>query len=218
MWHPLYVESKKKWYKWTQLQNKKTLTDLENDLWFPGLGIVRDFGKVMNTLINFKWITTKTYCVAHGTQFSDIRQPGWDGSPGENGYMYMYGWVSSLFTWNYHNIVNWFIPKQKKIFKVKKKNVLHSEWYIAAAVKSPQSCPTLCNPIDSSPPGSPVPGILQATILEWVAIPFSRGSSWPRGWTWVSCTADRLSLSHQGTPWWCIVTSNKRPHVPHSQS
>ena len=107
---------------------------------------------------------------------------------------------------------------KKKFFKLKKKNVLHSEWYIAAAVKSPQSCPTLCNPIDSSPPGSPVPGILQATILEWVAIPFSRGSSWPRGWTWVSCTADRLSLSHQGTPWWCIVTSNKRPHVPHSQS
>ena len=53
--------------------------------------IVQDFGKVMNTLINFKWITTKTYCVAHGTQFSDIRQPGWAGSPGENGSMYMYG-------------------------------------------------------------------------------------------------------------------------------
>ena len=40
----------------------------------------------------------------------------------------------------------------------------------AAAAKSLQSCPTLCNPIDGSPPGSPVPGILQARILEWVAI------------------------------------------------
>ena len=40
----------------------------------------------------------------------------------------------------------------------------------AAAAKSRQSCPTLCDPIDSSPPGSPVPGILQARILEWVAI------------------------------------------------
>ena len=43
----------------------------------------------------------------------------------------------------------------------------------AAAAKSLQSCPTLCDPIDGSPPGSPVPGILQARKLEWVAISFS---------------------------------------------
>ena len=43
----------------------------------------------------------------------------------------------------------------------------------AAAAKSPQSCPTLCNPIDSLLPGSSVPGILQARTLEWVAISFS---------------------------------------------
>ena len=43
----------------------------------------------------------------------------------------------------------------------------------AAAAKSLQSCPTLCDPIDGSPPGSPVPGILQARALEWVAISFS---------------------------------------------
>ena len=43
----------------------------------------------------------------------------------------------------------------------------------AAAAKSLQSCPTLCDPIDSSPPGSPIPGILQARTLEWVAIAFS---------------------------------------------
>ena len=43
----------------------------------------------------------------------------------------------------------------------------------AAAAKSLQSCPTLCDPIDGSPPGSSVPGILQARILEWVAISFS---------------------------------------------
>ena len=42
----------------------------------------------------------------------------------------------------------------------------------AAAAKSLQSCPTLCDPKDGSPPGSPVPGILQARILEWVAISF----------------------------------------------
>ena len=43
----------------------------------------------------------------------------------------------------------------------------------AAAAKSLQSCPTLCDPIDGSPPGSPVPGILQASTLEWVGISFS---------------------------------------------
>ena len=43
-----------------------------------------------------------------------------------------------------------------------------------------QSCPTLCNPVDCSPPGFPVHGILQARILEWVTISFSRGSSRPR--------------------------------------
>ena len=43
----------------------------------------------------------------------------------------------------------------------------------AAAAKSFQSCPTLCDPRDGSPPGSPVPGILQARTLEWVAISFS---------------------------------------------
>ena len=49
---------------------------------------------------------------------------------------------------------------------------------VAAAAKSLQSCPTLCNPIDSSPPGSAVPGILQTRTLEWVAISFSSAWKW----------------------------------------
>ena len=48
----------------------------------------------------------------------------------------------------------------------------------AAAAKSLQSCPTLCNPVDGSPPGSPIPGILQTTALEWVAISFSNAWKW----------------------------------------
>ena len=48
----------------------------------------------------------------------------------------------------------------------------------AAAAKSLQSCPTLCDPIDGSPPGSTVPGILQARTLEWVAISFSNAWKW----------------------------------------
>ena len=55
-----------------------------------------------------------------------------------------------------------------------------------------QSCPTLCDPMDCSLPGSSVYWILQARILELVAIPFSRGSSRPRDWTHVSCIAGRF--------------------------
>ena len=46
-------------------------------------------------------------------------------------------------------------------------------FFADSAAKSLQSCPTLCDPIDGSPPGSPIPGILQARTLEWVAISFS---------------------------------------------
>ena len=63
---------------------------------------------------------------------------------------------------------------------------------VYSEVKVAQSCPTLCDPIHYSPPGSSVHGILQTRILEWVAIPFSRGSSWPRNQTQVSCIASRF--------------------------
>ena len=53
-----------------------------------------------------------------------------------------------------------------------------SNSWAAAAAKSLQSCPTLCDPIDGSPPGSPIPGILQARTLEWVAISFSNAWKW----------------------------------------
>ena len=65
----------------------------------------------------------------------------------------------------------------------------------AAAAKSLQSCPTLCDSIDGSPPGSPVPGILQARVVEWVAISFSKA------WKW---KVKVKSLSHVwllATPW-----------------
>ena len=64
----------------------------------------------------------------------------------------------------------------------------------AAAAKSLQSCPTLCDPIDGSPPGSPVPGILQARTLEWVAISFSNA------WKW-KVKVKSLSVRLLETPW-----------------
>ena len=55
-----------------------------------------------------------------------------------------------------------------------------------------QSCPTLCDPMDCSPPSFSVHGILQARILEWIAIPFSGGTSQPRDWTLVFCLTGRF--------------------------
>ena len=64
--------------------------------------------------------------------------------------------------------------KKKKERERKKNSPTHMlHFTAAAAAESLQSCPTLCDPIDGSPPGSPVPGILQARTLEWVAISFS---------------------------------------------
>ena len=67
-----------------------------------------------------------------------------------------------------------------------------------------QSCLTLCNPMDGSPPGSFFHGISQARILEWVSISFSRGSSWPKDRTHVSCVSCNgrwflYQLNHQGS-------------------
>ena len=65
---------------------------------------------------------------------------------------------------------------------------LYGTWRLSLLLLVAQSCLTLCDPVDCSPPGSSVHGILQARTLEWVAISFSRGSSQPRDRTCVSCT------------------------------
>ena len=81
-----------------------------------------------------------------------------------------------------------------------------------------QSCPALCNRTDCSPPGSSVHGILQARILEWVDIPFSRGSSQPRDQTWVSCIAGRFftiwaTREAQILPYLCVNIYRKKDNV-----
>ena len=77
-------------------------------------------------------------------------------------------WICSLVLWNVH---------------------------AAAAAKSLQSCPTLCNPVDGSPPGSPVPGILQARTLEWLAISF------PNAWKWKVKVKSLSCVRLLATPW-----------------
>ena len=69
-----------------------------------------------------------------------------------------------------------------------------------AKVLVTQSCPTLSDLMDCSPPGSSVHGISQARILEWVAISFCMGSSWPRNGTRVSCIASSLLTIWDGSP------------------
>ena len=93
---------------------------------------------------------------------------------------------------------------------------LHTDWNCTLCVcvcvcvcvraNSLQLCPTLCNPMDCSPPGSSVHGILQAKILEWVAMPSSQRSSLPRDQTlcllWLH--AGSLPLALTGKPLYCL--------------
>ena len=72
----------------------------------------------------------------------------------------------------------WLLDWVKKITLIIEDGNHSTHWGPAAAAKSLQSCPTMCDPIDGSPPGSPVPGILQARTLEWVAISFSNAWKW----------------------------------------
>jgi len=75
--------------------------------------------------------------------------------------------------------------------------------YAAAAAKSLQSCPTLCDPIDGSPPGSPIPGILQARTLEWVAISFSNAWKWKvkvKSFSHVRLLATPWTAAYQAPP------------------
>ena len=93
-----------------------------------------------------------------------------------------------------------------------------------------QSCPTLCDPLDCNLPGSSVHGILQARILEWVAISSFRGFSWPRNWTCISFYSwigkwILLPLRHLGSPksdhimplmkalWWLPIGLRIKPRV-----
>ena len=137
-------------------------------------GMLREFGTNMYTLLYLKWMINKD--IAQGTLLNAMWQPRWHRNLEKNGYMYMYGWVTSLFTWNNHSLVCLLIG------------------YVRLRVLVIQSCSTLCDSVDCSLPGSSAHGILQANILEWVAISFSRESSQLMDWTWVSHIAGRFFI------------------------
>ena len=86
-------------------------------------------------------------------------------------------------------------------------------FYIGYWCVCAQLCPALCDPMDCSPPGSSVHEVLQARVLEWVAISSSRGSSWPRNQTWGSCISciGRRILYNWATweaPYWLLEFLN----------
>ena len=109
-------------------------------------------------------------------------------------------WVNSRnWWWTGRPGVLWFMGSQKVRYdwatELNWTDIRERESDAAtAAAKSLQSCPTLCDPIDSSPPGSPVSGILQARTLEWVAISFNAGK-----WKVKGKSLSRIRLS--ATPW-----------------
>ena len=80
--------------------------------------------------------------------------------------------------------------KRREGGKLEGRKVFYSS--LKSKVLVTQSCPTLCDPMDCSPPGSSVHGILQARLLEWLTIPFSRESSQSRDWTQVPCIEGRF--------------------------
>ena len=90
--------------------------------------------------------------------------------------------------------------------------------YVCVHAKSLKSCLTLCGPVDYTPPGSSVLGILQARILEWATMPSSRGSSWPRNRTCVPCITCTGRWIHyhycHDKPRQCI--KKQRHHFAHS--
>ena len=91
--------------------------------------------------------------------------------------------VQSHKLWDPINCLVWLKKKKKNLLTQAQPQLsghvlLYPAAAAAAAAKSLQSCPTLCDPTGSSPPGSPVPGILQARTLEWVAISFSNAWKW----------------------------------------
>ena len=154
--YALYVESKKNCTNELYLQNRSRVTDVENKVMVACVGggkgkggINREIEIDRYTPLYVKQITNKDllYSTGNSSQYSAMTYMG---KESEKEWLYVY--VKLIH------------------FVVQQKLTQHCESTAAASL---QSCPTRCDPIDGSPPGSSVPGILQARTLEWVTISFS---------------------------------------------
>ena len=145
---PYIWNLRKKWYKWTYLQNR---TRLRLTKWTYGCQGKGHLGSLRWSYIHaiFKWITNKG--LPYSTWNSDqCYVAAWVGGRfrEERVHVYIYSWVPLLFTWNYHSFVN------------------HLCVYVCSVA---QSCSTFCSPMDCSLPGSSVHRIFQA---YWSGLPF----------------------------------------------
>ena len=137
---------------------------------FRGTGQVGSWGHPLHlTLIicTSPWlhVTHKAYKIVSNTNVVPILGP-WESREGHSN------------EWSLDNLIKTSVSATKGEFT--------ELWEAVRVSQVAQLCPYLCDPMGCSPPGSSVHGILQARILEWAAISFSRGSSWPRDWTQVS--------------------------------
>ena len=124
--------------------------------WWTGRSGVLQFMGLQR--VGHDWATELNWYVVQMTVIGNVM---------EGGFLDLHLYLSTLLFWSF---------QLSGIFKRLILNYLN--FSAAAAAKSLQSCPTLCDPRDGSPPGSPVPGILQARTLEWVAISFSNAWKW----------------------------------------
>ena len=149
-------------------------------LWDPSRNILTHINEIMPLLcpLSFKKIFTFIYLAAPGLSCNKWDLVSWPETkprPPALGAWSLSHWTtrevfaSSLWVCSSHSLWVWLlIERSPSLFWKAPPSVYKAA--AAAAAKLLQSCPTLCDPIDGSPPGSPVPGILQARTLEWVAI------------------------------------------------
>ena len=122
-----------------------------------------------------------------------VTLPLWSSSPNPSSQTNNEKTIGQILRETIYKIPDLYSPKLSRSSKTrkvwKKPFQRRSLWNHNGCVhaKSLQSCLTPCNPTDCNLPGSSIHGILQARILEWVAMPYSRGSSRPRDWTCISC-------------------------------
>ena len=145
----------------------------------------------MRLLKNFKlciWLRLSFYCVALDDIFFS------------KNYLLLHLLGTKIRSLLFNLDLSWFKAEFHRLWRLVSYDFLINNPALqkraaAAAAKSLQSCPTLCDPIDGSPPGSPDPQILQARTLEWVAISFSNA------WKWKVKMKSLSHVRHSVTPW-----------------
>ena len=204
MWELDYKESwvLKNWCFWTAMLEKTLESPLDcketqpvhskgNQSW---IFIGRTDVKAETPILLATWCEELTHwkrpwCwerLGAGGEGDDRGRDGWMASPTQWAWV----WVNSG-SW-------WWTGRPSMLQSMGSQSRTLSDWTELNILTCPQSCLTLCDPVDCNSPGFSVHGILQVRILQWVAMPSSRGSSWPRDRTCISCIGRQI-LYHWAT-------------------